>query len=80
MQTGNRPHLTFPQPQRSSTSHDTEDEVLIRRIAAHDAEAFTTLYQRYAPRLAVLRPYSIKGSSSDARQIDGAQTNPIIRG
>ncbi len=25
---------------------------MIRRIAAHDAEAFTTLYQRYAPRLA----------------------------
>ena len=52
MQTGNRPHLTGPQPQRRFTSHDTEDDVLIRRIAAHDAEAFTTLYQRYTPRLA----------------------------
>ena len=52
MQTGKRPHLTLPQPQCSSTSCDTEDKVLIRRIAARDAEAFTTLYQRYAPRLA----------------------------
>jgi RNA polymerase sigma factor (sigma-70 family) len=52
MQTDQKPQLTLPQPQRSSTSHDPEDEVLIRRIAAHDAEAFTTLYQRYAPRLA----------------------------
>jgi len=52
MQTDQQPHLTIPQPQRSSTSRDPEDEVLIRRIAAHDAEAFTTLYQRYAPRLA----------------------------
>jgi len=52
MQTGKSPHLTLPQPQRSSTSRDTEDEVLIRRIAARDSEAFTTLYQRYAPRLA----------------------------
>jgi RNA polymerase sigma-70 factor (ECF subfamily) len=52
MQTGKSPHLTLPQPQRSSTSCDTEDEILIRRIAARDAEAFTTLYQRYAPRLA----------------------------
>ena len=52
MQTDQKPHLTLPQPQRSSTSRDPEDEVLIRQIAAHDAEAFTTLYQRYAPRLA----------------------------
>jgi RNA polymerase sigma-70 factor (ECF subfamily) len=52
MQTDPKPHLPLPQPQRSSTSCDTEDEVLIRQIAAHDAEAFTTLYQRYAPRLA----------------------------
>ncbi|MDH3603947.1 MAG: RNA polymerase sigma factor [Candidatus Tectomicrobia bacterium] len=52
MQTDQKPHLTLPQPQRSSTSYDPEDEVLIRRIAAHDSEAFTTLYQRYAPRLA----------------------------
>jgi RNA polymerase sigma-70 factor (ECF subfamily) len=52
MQTGKSSHLTLPQTQLSSTSCDTEDEVLIRRIAARDAEAFTTLYQRYAPRLA----------------------------
>jgi RNA polymerase sigma-70 factor (ECF subfamily) len=52
MQTDQKPHLPLPQPQRSSTSRDPEDEVLIRRIAAHDAEAFTALYQRYAPRLA----------------------------
>ena len=52
MQTDQQPHLPFPQPPRSSTSRDLEDEVLIRQIAAHDAEAFTTLYQRYAPRLA----------------------------
>jgi RNA polymerase sigma-70 factor (ECF subfamily) len=52
MQTAQKPHLTLPQLQRSSTSRDPEDEVLIRRIAARDAEAFTTLYQRYAPRLA----------------------------
>jgi RNA polymerase sigma-70 factor (ECF subfamily) len=52
MQTDPKPHLPLPQPQCSSTSCDPEDEVLIRRIAAHDAEAFTTLYQRYAPRLA----------------------------
>jgi RNA polymerase sigma-70 factor (ECF subfamily) len=52
MQTDQKPHLPLPQPQRSSTSGDPEDEVLIRRIAAHDAEAFTALYQRYAPRLA----------------------------
>jgi len=52
MQTDQKPHLPLPQPQHSSTSHDPEDEVLIRRIAARDAEAFTTLYQRYAPRLA----------------------------
>jgi len=52
MQTGKSPHLTLPQPQRRSTSCDTEDEILIRRIAARDAEAFTILYQRYAPRLA----------------------------
>jgi RNA polymerase sigma-70 factor (ECF subfamily) len=52
MQTDQKSHLTLPQLQRSSTSRDPEDEVLIRRIAAHDAEAFTMLYQRYAPRLA----------------------------
>jgi RNA polymerase sigma-70 factor (ECF subfamily) len=52
MQTDQKPHPTLPQPQRSSTSHNPEDEVLIRQIAAHDAEAFRTLYQRYAPRLA----------------------------
>jgi RNA polymerase sigma-70 factor (ECF subfamily) len=52
MQTGKSPHLTLPQPQRRSTSCDPEDEILIRRIAARDADAFTTLYQRYAPRLA----------------------------
>jgi RNA polymerase sigma-70 factor (ECF subfamily) len=52
MQTDQKPHLPLPQPQRSSASRDLEDEVLIRQIAAHDAEAFTTLYQRYAPRLA----------------------------
>ena len=54
MQTGKSPHLTLPQPPRSSTSCGTEDEILIRRIVARDAEAFTTLYQRYAPRLAGL--------------------------
>jgi RNA polymerase sigma-70 factor (ECF subfamily) len=52
MQNGKRPYLTLPQPQHRTTSCDTEDEVLIRRIAAQDSEAFTTLYQRYAPRLA----------------------------
>jgi RNA polymerase sigma factor (sigma-70 family) len=52
MQAGKSPHLTLPQPQRSSTSRDPEDEILIRQIAARDAEAFTILYQRYAPRLA----------------------------
>jgi len=52
MQTGKRPHLTLPQPQRNSTSCDTEDESLIRQIAARNAGAFTTLYQRYTPRLA----------------------------
>jgi RNA polymerase sigma-70 factor (ECF subfamily) len=31
---------------------DVEDDVLIGRIAARDAEAFTILYHRYAPRLA----------------------------
>jgi RNA polymerase sigma-70 factor (ECF subfamily) len=31
---------------------DVEDDVLIRRIAARDAAAFTILYHRYAPRLA----------------------------
>ena len=38
--------------QRSSTSHGIEDDILIRRITCGDPEAFTTLYQRYAPRLA----------------------------
>jgi RNA polymerase sigma-70 factor (ECF subfamily) len=52
MQTGKKPPLPLAYQQRNSASRDTEDEGLIRRIAAHDAEAFTTLYQRYAPRLA----------------------------
>jgi len=57
MQTGQQPHLPFPHQHHSSTSRDTEDEGLIRRLAARDPEAFTTLYQRYAPRLAgFLRP------------------------
>src|SRR5687768_9425716 len=38
--------------QRGSTYPGIEDDILIRRIAARDPEAFTTLYQRYAPRLA----------------------------
>jgi RNA polymerase sigma-70 factor (ECF subfamily) len=38
--------------QRSSTYPGIEDDILIRRIACRDPEAFTTLYQRYAPRLA----------------------------
>jgi RNA polymerase sigma factor (sigma-70 family) len=33
-------------------ARDAEDDVLISRIAARDPEAFTMLYQRYAPRLA----------------------------
>jgi RNA polymerase sigma factor (sigma-70 family) len=40
---------------------DAEDDVLIRRIAARDPEAFTMLYQRYAPRLAgFLRPRLVR--------------------
>ena len=39
--------------QRGSTYPGIEDDILIRRIACRDPEAFTTLYQRYAPRLAV---------------------------
>ena len=52
MQTGTTPHLPLPHQQRSSASRDIEDAGLIRRVAAHDADAFTTLYQHYAPRLA----------------------------
>jgi RNA polymerase sigma factor (sigma-70 family) len=51
MQTATTPRLPFPHQPRSSASRDIEDADLIRRIAAHEAEAFTTLYQRYAPRL-----------------------------
>jgi RNA polymerase sigma-70 factor (ECF subfamily) len=40
------------QQQGLAVSHDTADDILIGRIAARDAEAFTILYQRYAPRLA----------------------------
>jgi RNA polymerase sigma-70 factor (ECF subfamily) len=40
-----------------ATPHAAADHALIRRIAARDPAAFTTLYQRYAPRLAgFLRP------------------------
>lgn len=47
------PPLPGPHPPRQAVARETaEDMHLIRRIAAHDAEAFTTLYQRYAPRLA----------------------------
>jgi RNA polymerase sigma factor (sigma-70 family) len=52
MQPSTTPQLPFPHQHRRSASRDLEDAGLIRRIAAHDAEAFTTLYQRYAPRLA----------------------------
>jgi RNA polymerase sigma-70 factor (ECF subfamily) len=40
------------QQQGVAGCRDVEDDVLIGRIAARDPEAFTILYQRYAPRLA----------------------------
>jgi RNA polymerase sigma-70 factor (ECF subfamily) len=47
------PENRAPVPHHGVTGdRDVEDEVLIRRIAARDAEAFTILYHRYAPRLA----------------------------
>jgi RNA polymerase sigma factor (sigma-70 family) len=40
------------QQQGVAVLRNAEDDVLISRIAARDPEAFTILYQRYAPRLA----------------------------
>ena len=40
------------QHQGVAAGRDVADDVLIGRIAARDPEAFTILYQRYAPRLA----------------------------
>jgi RNA polymerase sigma-70 factor (ECF subfamily) len=40
------------QQQGVAAPRDAEDDILIGRIAVRDPEAFTTLYQRYAPRLA----------------------------
>ena len=42
----------LPQRQGVAECCDVDDDDLIGRIAARDPEAFTLLYQRYAPRLA----------------------------